>query len=124
MVVAPAAVTVAGLSITVATPVESVSAVAAGEIVAKLESVLNATTAPETAAPLASFNAALTVAGVLLLIEDTGTPPLVSERVRLGAVLTAVSAVPAPQPESIAIAAANKNGNERLDFLNGKWSCT
>ena len=86
MVVAPVAVTVAGLNVTVATPVESVSAVVAGEIVAKVVSVLKVTTAPATATPVASFRVAFTVAGVPLVIEVTGTPPLVSAMARLGEV--------------------------------------
>lgn len=117
MVVAPAAVTVAGLRVAVATPVASVSAVAAGVIVAKVVSVLNVTTAPATPAPLASFKVAFTVAGVPLVIDVTGTPPFVSVTVKLGAEFTGASGVPAPHPASIAIIVANKNNNENLKIL-------
>jgi hypothetical protein len=117
MVVAPVAFTVAGLRVTVATPEESVSAVAAGVIVAKVVSVLKVTTAPATAVPVASFKVAFTVAGVPLVIEVTGTPLLVNVIVRLGTVLAGASGVPAPQPASIARAAANKNDNEKLEIF-------
>lgn len=114
MVVAPAAFTVAGLKVTVATPVVSVSAVAAGVIVAKVESVLNVTTAPAIAVPFVYFKVAFTVAGVPLVIEVVGAPPFVSVMDRLGTLLPGVlpgaSGVPAPQPDSITVVT---NGNRR-----------
>lgn len=77
MVAAPAAVRLAALKVTVATPVESVSAVLeAGAIVAKVASVLNETTALATPAPAVSFTAAFTVAGAPLEMEVTATPAL------------------------------------------------
>ena len=122
MVAAPLAPKLAELKVTVATPVASVSAVLErGEIVPKVASVLNVTTALATAVPVASFTVAVTVAEVPLVMDVTDAPPLVSATVKLGAAAVvpvpaapAAAPLPEPHPARAAIAIANKKDIENL----------
>lgn len=94
IVVAPAAVKLAGLNVTVASPVELVSAVPPlGVMVAMAASVVKVTTVFGTTAPFASMSVAFTVAGAEFDIEVTAVPAaLTMERVSVGAATTVVPA--------------------------------
>lgn len=85
IVEAPADVMVAGFSVTVATPEESVRAVTAGVMVASAASVLKVTTVFGTTPPAASLKVALTVAGAPMDIELTVAPAaLLSAKLSVG----------------------------------------
>lgn len=128
MVVAPAAVRLAALSVTVATPEALVKAVADGVSVARAASVLKVTTALGTAAPAASFTAAFTVAGEAVEMELTAAPVAsLNAIVMLGAaalgVPVSVAGVvgfgsPTPQPALTAIVAARKS---RVGNIESFW---
>ena len=122
-VAAPAAVSDAGFSATLATPAALVRAVpAVGVIAARVASVLKVTTVLATAAPAASFNVAFAVAGAPVEMEVTVAPAAsVSANVIVGtgvvvpvAVVAATAGVrpnpPEPQPARTArIPARNSN---------------
>ena len=129
MVVAPAAVKLAGASAILATPEAFVNVVPdAGDIVPYAASVLNVTTVLGTGVPAASFKVAVTVAGDAVLIEVTATPPEVSPIVRVGAAAVVVVPpevvveppevvvpTPGPHPARIASIVVNMNQAEKFD---------
>jgi len=136
-VVAPALVMDAGLSVTVATPVASVKAVADGVMIARVASVLKVTTVFATTAPAAFFKVAFSVPGAPLEMDVTVAPAaLMSVSVNVGPVVTVVvvpvvvSLVPVvvplvvpgerpdplPQPATMAKYAAKESEAERLEI--------
>ena len=126
---APATVALAGLKVTVATPAALVSTELAGEIVASEEAVLNVTIVLDIAAPVASFNVTVTLAGALVDIEVTGVPLLFASAMDMIGVAAGVAAtpdapvvapldvptLPGPQPGRIANIKVSKKGNKNFE---------
>ena len=108
MVVAPETVLFGGIKVTVAMPVLSVNRVLDGVIVPKVGSVtLKVTTAPATGAPAAFNTVAVTVAGALVEMEFTGTPPLVRAKLIVAVGTATVGEMPdAAPPVPVVVVAA------------------
>lgn len=97
IVVAPEALMLAGVKVTVATPALLVSAVPpTGDMVVKVESVVKVTTVFATAAPVASNSVAVTVPGLAFEMEVVAVPP---ESAKVSVRFEAAGVVVPPVPD-------------------------